>query len=569
MKRITIIVLVTWLLALVACSLATGNPETPKNATPDGSFFGAVEPVQWGGDLSDASTLQAQYINVARDAGQTGALEWDGSSWYLGTAGGGVSPGAEGQYLLTNDAGTTAWVYPFGDVDASVTHPGDLTVIGLQGNPVSPASPTVGNTLGWDGGSWGPAALNLAGGSGYVTGALPTANQVSQSMGGDIVGSTNAAYVKTLSGNSSATTSVILTGTYLGLSGSSATYPNTGQIRVDDGVNIIAANSGGNPYVLMGQSAATMSLGASTGAADPVVDSEIYAQYHIGLNINGTADLYLDRSSANAYLGPYNGTSTPLILNWSTTTTPTLESGALATSFGIGTNKSGAVLDLNADANTNILQLSSTGADLVTGYLGLNGAAAYPTSGQIRVADGTDIMAAVTSGVTQGLLGYSAGTLVVGSNNAGNHYVSNLQFWSNSTMGLVVAGATATQFGATQIRAYGAATYPLTLDWSTSTTPTILSGTSATNLTSGTNKTAATYVLSSDANAATLTLDWANLLATFASGVNVKLTAAYEDISQMTAPAAPSSGSQRMYVDSADSKLKVIDSAGNITVLSP
>jgi len=138
--------------------------------------------------------------------------------------------------------------------DLGNTYP-DPIVTGLQGNPVNDAGPVVNQFLGWDGMTWGPmnvmavptgaaggdlsntypnptvakingatvpisgslvpgsvltvtgvaslgyAAVNLAGGSSHVTGMLPTANQVQQTMLGDVTGTTGANTVSKLSGN--------------------------------------------------------------------------------------------------------------------------------------------------------------------------------------------------------------------------------------------------------------------------------------------------------------------------------------------------------------------------------
>ena len=66
------------------------------------------------------------------------------------------------------------------------------------------------------------------------------------------------------------------------------------------------------------------------------------------------------------------------------TTTPTILSTTSATSLTIGTNKSGAVLNLQGDAATTILTLNSVAALLEnSSYLGLNGSGSYGTLGEI------------------------------------------------------------------------------------------------------------------------------------------------------------------------------------------
>lgn len=202
---------------------------------------------------------------------------------------------------------------------------------------------------------------------------------------------------------------------------------------------------------------------------------------------------------------------------------------------------------------------------VATSYLGLSGTAAtYPSAGQIRVADNTDIMYAITSGVSQGLLSYNGGTFIIGGNNAGDHYVSSLQFWSFSTMGLVIAGATAWQLAATQIRAYGAGTFPLVLDVGTPTTPFIQSGSDATSLTVGSTTAGATLILQGDA-ATTMAIVGTSIqlgaTAAFGGGVGVVgITNAH------TAPSSTPSGGGVLYAF--NGKLYWLGSGGTLTTLA-
>jgi hypothetical protein len=87
-----------------------------------------------------------------------------------------------------------------GDLSGSYPNP---TVAKINGASV-PASGalTTGNGLYVTGASTlGYSALNLAGGSGWVTGVLPAANQASQTMGGDVTGTTAASTVAKIQGN--------------------------------------------------------------------------------------------------------------------------------------------------------------------------------------------------------------------------------------------------------------------------------------------------------------------------------------------------------------------------------
>lgn len=80
----------------------------------------------------------------------------------------------------------------------------DNIVISIHGASVPIAgSLTIGNVLQVNGASsLTYSAVNLAGGSNYVTGTLPTSNQASQIMLGDITGTTAASVVSSISGTS-------------------------------------------------------------------------------------------------------------------------------------------------------------------------------------------------------------------------------------------------------------------------------------------------------------------------------------------------------------------------------
>jgi hypothetical protein len=120
-----------------------------------------------GGDLSDASTMVSQTVVGIKGKPvptlAVGALSYDGGSWYFGSSGGSVSPGAAGQALWTNDAGAaTVWAYPHGDVDASASDPGALTVNAIQGFGVSASVPSSTNVLAYSSGLWRPTALTTS-----------------------------------------------------------------------------------------------------------------------------------------------------------------------------------------------------------------------------------------------------------------------------------------------------------------------------------------------------------------------------------------------------------------------
>lgn len=86
-----------------------------------------------------------------------------------------------------------------GDLAGSYSTP---TVAKINGSTVPAGGAlTTGNVLQVSGaGALSYAALNLAGGANYVTGTLPAANQASQSMAGDVTGTTAASVVAQLQG---------------------------------------------------------------------------------------------------------------------------------------------------------------------------------------------------------------------------------------------------------------------------------------------------------------------------------------------------------------------------------
>ena len=99
---------------------------------------------------------------------------------------------------------------PNGDLSGTFL---STTVNKINGASVSAAgSLTTGNVLQVSGSSaLTYAAINLAGGSNFVTGALPTGNQANQSLGGDLFGTTDAATVIKISGS----TPIVITPTEL------------------------------------------------------------------------------------------------------------------------------------------------------------------------------------------------------------------------------------------------------------------------------------------------------------------------------------------------------------------
>lgn len=142
---------------------------------------------------------------------------------------------------------------------SSFTAGGDLsgnnvsqTVIKINGAavPIS-GSLTTGNVLqvsGTSALSYGP--VNLGGGSNFVSGVLPTANQASQSLGGDLSGTTNAATVNKINAATVPAAGALTTGNVLQVSGSSALSYSS--INLAGGSNfvsgILPVKNGGAPW---------------------------------------------------------------------------------------------------------------------------------------------------------------------------------------------------------------------------------------------------------------------------------------------------------------------------------
>ena len=133
-------------------------------------------------------------------------------------------------YQLTSVSPIT-WTLFTSTLPAGFTAGGDLSgtsssqnVINIHGASVPIAgSLTTGNGLYVTGASaLSYSALNLAGGANYVTGVLPTANQASQTMAGDVTGTTAASVVAKANGATIPAAGSLTTGNGLRVSGSSA-----------------------------------------------------------------------------------------------------------------------------------------------------------------------------------------------------------------------------------------------------------------------------------------------------------------------------------------------------------
>ena len=116
-----------------------------------------------------------------------------------------ASIGTAGQLPFTSVGGAgIGWASFSGDVSLSTSVPGKATVTAINGASVPAAAGLVtGNVLQVAGpSSLTYSPINVGGGSNYVVGVLPTANQAPQSMTGDTTGTTAAVVVTGIRGTS-------------------------------------------------------------------------------------------------------------------------------------------------------------------------------------------------------------------------------------------------------------------------------------------------------------------------------------------------------------------------------
>jgi hypothetical protein len=197
------------------------------------------------------------------------------------------------------------------------------------------------------------------------------------------------------------------------------------------------------------------------------------------------ASFVLYGTVSNVY---YGGTSTaaPLYVDWGAPAAPKLLSGTAGTSLTVGTNNASAVHNLSADANVLNMGLSKSAvATNKVDFYSPNGTSQF----NITVTDGNIIS---LSTINTGFFSITAGPyaeLLFNTNQA--TLFSNTQLFENYAANEVYMQLST---GAAAFNGSGA-TAPLTIGWSTSTTPTILSGSAATSLKVGTNKTGASLKL--------------------------------------------------------------------------
>lgn len=324
--------------------------------------------LRFSGDLDGSMVTQTVVGALGKPlpSPAVGALYYDGGAWSFAGPSTVLGTGAAGQALFTNDAGAaTVWAYPHGDVDASATDPGALTVNAIQGFGVSTAAPSTGNALVYSSGLWRPNAINLAGGSSYVTGALPTANQVAQSMVGDVTGTTAANTVVGLTGSGG---TVTIGATIL----QSATVNSSLTIGTNNSGATTTLSAGAATPVL--QLADTGSLGtafAASGAIRLKNNTAIVAR-----NAGNTLDMNLINSDTGAgiNIGQASGTGVGIVsiqgnsfLFYAGNGTNYFDAGALH--FRGSAHTSDVVLDADTSPSNPTIYSNASGGLILGGHL--------------------------------------------------------------------------------------------------------------------------------------------------------------------------------------------------------
>jgi len=265
-----------------------------------------------------------------------------------------LANGTAAQILITNSGATAStWVSMSGD--ATIDSTGLVTVGRVNGVSIT-GTPTAGNqpiATSSTAAAWGP--LNLGGGANYVTGILPSGNQASQTMTGDVTGTTSASVVSAISGSSPIT---ITPGTLRWAAGSTALLTQAQ-----------STTSGAAQYLTITAQAAKSGSNQSGG----------YVQ------INGGA---ADGSGATGGVTAYDGTGT-LMLSLGSSTGDTLKLGAstqTATLSGISLTFGTTV------ANPKISHSSVSTASATGGTFTLqaqNATGTTSTGGIVRIQSGS------------------------------------------------------------------------------------------------------------------------------------------------------------------------------------
>jgi hypothetical protein len=285
-----------------------------------------------------------------------GYLYWNGTTmqWAMVSAGSGFIAG--------------------GDLSGSST---SQTVIGIDGVALSITSLTTGNGLSYNGTNWVNAALNLAGGSHYVSGLLPTTNQVSQSL--------------TLTGDATS-------------SGGTTASATTTVVKIN-GTSVPATPSANQVLQATSGTAAAWVSPTSIGAvawADDLSNSSSTAQYVSSLSYSSSsAGGIIAINGTGSSLAFANNNTAPIIYQSAPAATNTPAAGSnfiiqaqAGTAALSGSNNGGAGGDL-------LLAAGLGGVKTGSGTNGADGYISLQTGGveQVHITDTSITMSAYGTGI--------------------------------------------------------------------------------------------------------------------------------------------------------------------------
>jgi hypothetical protein len=359
-------------------------------------------------------------FNAPGPQGPPGAPGVKGDVGPAGPAGSSVTPGTAGQLFVTTTTASVVFVTASGDVSMSTATVGKFTVTSLQGFIAISGTPTLGQTL-----------VATSG----TAAAWTTVN--SFTAGGDLVGSSTAQYVVSLSGTTSGTAPVTLRGTYLGISGST-TYGTLGEIRTVDGgsgTDVIGGYYSGTTYVLMAHYQNELVLGADVNGANQVSYTSIYANVAVGLYSIAYAtwilygqpsgSVVMGAGSFGSYTGLGNDVGNLGVLaGWGST--PYVAAGYNATTFSIG--------------------MQNATSDVAPGVLTIQGAYAYSSASTHKTAGSIliDIGAPISGSTTEASIKFTRNAVLmlsIGNTSSTASFIQSSTSVSSLTVGSSTAGA--------------------------------------------------------------------------------------------------------------------------------
>lgn len=320
-----------------------------------------------------------------------------------------LASGTSAQLLLNNSTPTPTWTTMSGDVTISNT--GATTVGKLQGTTITITSLTTGNSFSYNGTAWVNAALNLGGGSAYVTGTLPAGNQAAQTLAGDVTGTTAADTVVSLTGSTGTVTIPHGTTNISGATAASDVAPGT--ITITGQLPFASASTNKTPGGITLATGTPVS-GGNIGTVSVVNDG--YTQLQLGYATTDFIALGLTPGSAGYVRTPALAVSTtylqlgtvPVIYAQASNNLAFGSSSALLTQIN-----SGGQLTLNTGSNI-VCVAGSTSVSLTSNLMAPNTAYVIAPSAKTVTANTMAVNAgagtgAASSSVAGGALSFTGG----------------------------------------------------------------------------------------------------------------------------------------------------------------